>query len=136
MSLTIISSVSIAVLGVIISCLLSYITAKKEVEKKIIEIRNENQKSVFLSFAELQEAVRVFCSNPTIGIYQKNALKAVGNYIIYSDKTTQPLCESLSRAINACNAITAEDILCRLSEIWNKNKPEILTQTKRSHKQK
>ena len=124
MKLTVIVSVFIAVLGVIISCLLAHITAKKEIEKTFLKLSHEDKKDAFNAFSKLQQTVRIFCSCPT-GLYKKEALKAVGLYIAYSDDITRPLCETLTKVLNAEDTKTAEDIVNRLSVFWNDNKPTI-----------
>ena len=63
MNLTIIVSVAVSALGVIVSCLLSYITARKEVNKLKLSLAHADKETVCKTFEELQQSVRMFlCS--------------------------------------------------------------------------
>ncbi len=122
MNLTIIVSVAVSALGVIISCLLSYITARKEVNKLKLSLDHSDKETVCKAFEELQQTVRLFLSQP-IGINRNRAVQAVGKYTTYADEKSIVLCNSLCTAINNNDTHTAVDILDRLTLCWNKSKP-------------
>lgn len=122
MNLTIIVSVAVSALGVIVSCLLSYITARKEVNKLKLSLAHADKETVCKTFEELQQAVRLFLLQP-IGIYRNRAVQAVGKYITYADEKSITLCKSLCTAMNNNDTHTSEDILDRLTSHWNENKP-------------
>ena len=116
MNLTIIVSVAVSALGVIVSCLLSYITARKEVNKLKLSLAHADKETVCKTFEEL----------PPIGIYRNRAVQAVGKYITYADEKSIALCNSLCTAMNNNDTHMSEDILDRLTSHWNENKPYII----------